>query len=144
VDDILDFGTVVLVSSGGLVLAIGVRLLASRLGVPTAGLLLVAAALASDLVDRLSTVLTFEDVQRIASLALVVILFEGGSKIGMRRFRSAAAPVLALGIVGTFATAALLALAAHVLLDLSWTISSLLGAALAPTDPAVTFSVLAG
>jgi potassium/hydrogen antiporter len=144
VDDILDFGTVVLVASGGLVLAIGVRLLASRLGVPTAGLLLVAAALASDLVDRLATVLTFEDVQRIASLALVVILFEGGSKIGMRRFRSAAAPVLALGIVGTFATAALLALAAHVLLDLSWTISSLLGAALAPTDPAVTFSVLAG
>jgi potassium/hydrogen antiporter len=144
VDDILDFGTVVLVASGGLVLAIGVRLLASRLGVPTAGLLLVAAALASDLVDRLATVLTFEDVQRIASLALVVILFEGGSKIGTRRFRAAAAPVLALGIVGTFATAALLALAAHVLLDLSWTISSLLGAALAPTDPAVTFSVLAG
>jgi cell volume regulation protein A len=144
VDDILDFGTVVLVASGGLVLAIGVRLLASRLGVPTAGLLLVAAALASDLVDRLASVLTFEDVQRIASLALVVILFEGGSKIGMRRFRSAAAPVLALGIVGTFATAALLALAAHTLLDLSWTISSLLGAALAPTDPAVTFSVLAG
>ena len=83
VDDILDFGTVVLVASGGLVLAIGVRLLASRLGVPTAGLLLVAAALASDLVDRLATVLTFEDVQRIASLALVVILFEGGSKLGV-------------------------------------------------------------
>ena len=144
VDDILDFGAVVLVTSGGLVLAIGVRLLASRLAIPTAGLLLVAAALASDLVDRLATILTFEDVQRIASLALVVILFEGGSKIGMRRFRSAAAPILALGVVGTFATAALLALAAHVLLDLSWTISSLLGAALAPTDPAVTFSVLAG
>jgi cell volume regulation protein A len=144
VDNILDFGTVVLVVSGGLVLAIAVRLLAGRLGIPTAGLLLVAAAVASDLVDRLGTVLSFEDVQRIATLALVVILFEGGSKIGTRRFRAAAAPILALGVVGTFATAALLALAAHVLLDLSWTISSLLGAALAPTDPAVTFSVLAG
>ena len=32
----------------------------------------------------------------------------------------------------------------HLLLDLSWTISALIGAALAPTDPAVTFSVLAG
>jgi len=85
VDDILDFGTIVLFVSGALVLAIGVRLLASRLGIPTAGLLLVSAALASDLVDRLSTVLTFEDVQRIATLALVVILFEGGSKIGLRR-----------------------------------------------------------
>jgi potassium/hydrogen antiporter len=143
-DDLLDFGTVVLVASAGLVLAIGVRVLAGRLGIPTAGLLLVAAALASDLVDRLSTVLTFQDVQRIATLALVVILFEGGSKIGLRRFRAAAAPILALGIIGTFATGALLALASHVLLDLSWTASSLIGAALAPTDPAVTFSVLAG
>ena len=62
-----------LVVSGGLVLAIGVRLLAGRLGIPTAGLLLVAAAVASDLIDRLSTVLSFEDVQRIATLALVVI-----------------------------------------------------------------------
>jgi potassium/hydrogen antiporter len=144
VDDILDFGTVMLVVSGGLVLAIGVRVLASRLGIPTAGLLLVSAALASDLVDRLSTVLSFEDVQRIATLALVVILFEGGSKIGRRRFRSAAAPILALGIVGTFATAGLLMVAVHYLLGLSWTASSLIGAALAPTDPAVTFSVLAG
>ena len=46
-----------------------------------------------------------EDVQRIATLALVVILFEGGSKIGLRRFRGAAAPILALGVVGTLATA---------------------------------------
>jgi cell volume regulation protein A len=144
VADILEFGTILLVVSGGLVLAIGVRLLASRLGIPTAGLLLVSAALASDLVDRLSTILSFEDVQRIATLALVVILFEGGSKIGLRRFRGAAAPILALGIVGTFATAGLLMLAAHYVLGLSWTASSLIGAALAPTDPAVTFSVLAG
>jgi cell volume regulation protein A len=144
VADILEFGTILLVVSGGLVLAIGVRLLASRLGIPTAGLLLVSAALASDLVDRLSTILSFEDVQRIATLALVVILFEGGSKIGLRRFRGAAAPILALGIVGTFATAGLLMLAAHSVLGLSWTASSLIGAALAPTDPAVTFSVLAG
>jgi len=144
VADILEFGTILLVVSGGLVLAIGVRLLASRLGIPTAGLLLVSAALASDLVDRLSTILSFEDVQRIATLALVVILFEGGSKIGLRRFRGAAAPILALGIVGTFATAGLLMVAAHYLLGLSWTASSLIGAALAPTDPAVTFSVLAG
>ena len=143
-DDLLDFGTVVLVASAGLLLAIAVRLLAARVGIPTAGLLLVVAAAASDLVDRLSTILTFEDVQRIATLALVVILFEGGSKIGLRRFRGAAAPILALGVVGTFATAGLLMVAVHYLLDLSWTASSLIGAALAPTDPAVTFSVLAG
>ena len=111
---------------------------------PTAGLLLVAAAAASDLFDRLDGVLTFEDVQRIATLALVVILFEGGSNIGLRRFRASAAPILALGVLGTFGTAALVAVAAHYALGFSWTVAGLLGAALAPTDPAVTFSVLAG
>jgi cell volume regulation protein A len=47
-------------------------------------------------------------------------------------------------VFGTFATAALLAACVHVLFGLSWTVSGLIGAALAPTDPAVTFSVLAG
>ena len=144
VDDILDFGELLLVVCSGLTLALGVRVVAGRLAVPTAGLLLVAAALASDVFDRLSTILSFQDVQRIATLALVVILFEGGASIGLRRFRRAAAPIVALGVLGTFGTAALLAVAAHFALDLSWTVSGLIGAALAPTDPAVTFSVLAG
>lgn len=140
----LDFGQVILVVSGGLLLAIGVRMLAGRLAVPTAGLLLVAAAVASDVVDRLGTILSIEDVQRIVSLALIVILFEGGSNIGVRRFRRSAAPILTLGVLGTFGTAALVAVASHYALDLSWTVSGLIGAALSPTDPAVTFSVLAG
>ena len=144
VDDVGEFAKVILVVCGGLSLAIGVRVVAGRLAIPTAGLLLVAAAVASDLVDRLTTILTFEDVQRVATLALIVILFEGGQKIGLRRFRRSAAPILALGVLGTFATAGLLTVAAHVLFDLSWTVSGLIGAALAPTDPAVTFSVLAG
>lgn len=143
-DDVGEFAKIVLVVSGGLSLAIGVRVVAGRLAIPTAGMLLVVAAVASDVVDRVSTILTFQDVQRIATLALIVILFEGGQKIGLRRFRRSAFPILTLGVVGTFATAALLAVAAHVLFDLSWTVSGLIGAALAPTDPAVTFSVLAG
>jgi potassium/hydrogen antiporter len=143
-DDVGEFAQVILVVCGGLSLAVGVRMVAGRLAIPTAGLLLVVAAVASDAVDRLATILTFEDVQRVATLALIVILFEGGQKIGLGRFRRSALPILTLGVVGTFATAALLAVAAHVLFDLSWTVSGLIGAALAPTDPAVTFSVLAG
>ena len=49
-----------------------------------------------------------------------------------------------LGVIGTFGTAALVAAAAHCALGFSWIVSGLLGAALSPTDPAVTFSVLAG
>jgi potassium/hydrogen antiporter len=83
-------------------------------------------------------------VERIGVVALIVILFDGGLDIGWRRFRLAAVPILSLGVLGTFASAGLVAVAAHVLLDLSWITSGLLGAALAPTDPAVTFSVLGG
>ena len=71
-----------------------------------------------------------------------MILFDGGTRIGRRRLRSAIGPILWLGIVGTFATAGLLTLAGHWLLGFSWTIAGLIGAALAPTDPAVMFSVL--
>jgi cell volume regulation protein A len=47
-----------------------------------------------------------------------------------------------LGVFGTFATAGLVALAGRYLFDFSWTGAGILGAALAPTDPAVMFSVL--
>ncbi|MFN8223962.1 MAG: cation:proton antiporter [Gaiellales bacterium] len=141
---IRDFAELILFASGALLAAIAVRVIAGRLRVPTAALLLLAAAAASDLSDRLATALSFDDVQRIATLALAVILFEGGCKIGLDRFRAAAVPIVVLGTVGTLATTGLIAVAAHFVLDLSWTVSALIGAALAPTDPAVTFSVLAG
>src|SRR5207302_7679726 len=59
-----------------------------------------------------------------------------------RRFRGAALPITSLGIAGTFATAAAMAFFAHTLFGFDWTIAGVLGAALAPTDPAVMFSVL--
>jgi potassium/hydrogen antiporter len=144
VDDILDFGRIILVVAGALSIAILIRVIASRIGLPTAALLLAVAAIASELSDRLAGLLTFEDVQRVATLALIAILFDGGTSIGLSRFRTAAVPITILGVVGTFATAPLVAVAAHYLLGFDWTVSLLIGAALAPTDPAVTFSVLAG
>ena len=81
-------------------------------------------------------------VERIAVVALVVILFNGGIDIGMRRLRASLVPVLSLGLVGTFLRAAAIAAVAHWLLGMDWTLAGLIGAALAPTDPAVMFSVL--
>jgi cell volume regulation protein A len=144
VEDILDFGRIILVVAGALSIAIFVRVFASRIGLPTAALLLVVAAVASEFSDRLSHLLTFQDVQRVATLALIAILFDGGTSIGLKKFRTAAVPITILGVLGTFATAPLVAVAAHYLLGFDWTVSLLIGAALAPTDPAVTFSVLAG
>jgi cell volume regulation protein A len=45
-------------------------------------------------------------------------------------------------VLGTFATAAVTTLSARYLLGFSWTTAGLIGAATAPTDPAVMFSVL--
>src|ERR1043166_5750857 len=50
--------------------------------------------------------------------------------------------IATLGIAGTFATAGLITLFAHWALGLSWMTSGLLGAAVAPTDPAVVFALL--
>lgn len=84
-------------------------------------------------------------VERIASVALAVILFDGGLRSGWRRVRQAWVPVVSLGLVGTFVTAGLIAVAARYVLGFSWTTSGLIGAAVAavaPTDPAIMFSVL--
>ena len=50
--------------------------------------------------------------------------------------------MLSLGLLGTFATAGLVALFAHDVLGFDWMLAGVIGAALAPTDPAVMFSVL--
>ncbi len=142
--EIPDFGVIVLVVSTGVSLALFGRAITERLAIPSAALFLVAAAAVSDLVPELGDAISFVTVERIGVVALIVILFEGGIDIGWRRFRGAAVPILSLGVLGTFASAGLIALAAHTLFDLSWITSGLLGAALAPTDPAVTFSVLGG
>jgi cell volume regulation protein A len=72
----------------------------------------------------------------------VFILFDGGMHIGWRRFRASLGVITWLGLAGTVITALALAAAAHFLFGFDVRIALLLGAALAPTDPAVVFSVL--
>ncbi|MCU1601592.1 MAG: cvrA [Frankiales bacterium] len=81
-------------------------------------------------------------VSHVVSLALVVILFDGGRGIGIGRFRSEAPAILGLGLLGTFATVAVGAAVVHLVVGVSWYLSVLVATALAPTDPAVVFSVL--
>jgi len=139
--EVTHFGAIVLLVSGAFSLAVLSNKLSERLRVPAAAFFLLAAALASDLWPDLADALSIRDVERIAVVALIVILFDGGMRVGWNRFRESAVPIVSLGLVGTFATAALMTLAAHYLLDFSWETAALLGAALAPTDPAVMFSV---
>ena len=142
--EISDFGVIVFAVAAVVSLALFGQAITKRLAIPSAAIFLIAAAVASDLFPELGEQISFITVERIGVVALVVILFDGGLDIGWRRFRAAAGPILSLGLVGTFASAGLIAVAAHYLFDLSWITSGLIGAALAPTDPAVTFSVLGG
>ena len=84
-----------------------------------------------------------ETVERIAVVALIVILFNGGIDIGWRRFRASAGPILSIGLLGTFATAGLVAVVAHYALGLRldrWRDSSARRSR--RPIPAVMFSVL--
>jgi cell volume regulation protein A len=144
VAEITDFGTIVLVVALAFTLALAASKLADRVPIPAPAFFLVAAAIASDLFPSIGNQLDIRAVERVAVVALIVILFSGGYDIGWKRFRASAVPVTSLGVLGTFATAALIALFAHAALGFEWKTAGLLGAALAPTDPAVMFSVLGG
>jgi cell volume regulation protein A len=142
VTELADFGLVIAVGAGVFALAVLSNKLSERVAVPAPAIFLLAAALAGRIFTRVGDELSVRDVERIAVLALVVILFDGGMRIGWRRFRAALVPITALGLLGTFATAGAMTLAARYLFGFGWTTAGILGAALAPTDPAVMFSVL--
>jgi cell volume regulation protein A len=139
VDDVTSFGAAVLIAGVALSAALLTSKLSARVSVPGAALFLLAAAIASDIFSQLAV--SIETVERVATVALIVILFDGGASIGRRRFTAAWIPIAWLGIAGTFATAGAVALFAHWVLGFGWTTAGLLGAAISPTDPAVMFSV---
>jgi cell volume regulation protein A len=138
--EMIHFGSIVL----GVAAALSVALLGSKLfarvSVPSAAFFLVAAAIASNIWPSVG--LSTDTVERIGTIALIVILFDGGASIGLERFRASAVPIAALGTAGTFLTAGLLTLFVHWAFGFSWLAAGLLAAAIAPTDPAVMFSVL--
>ena len=139
--DVVPFGWVILLVAAVGLLAVLSNRLTERVPVPAPLLFLAGAAVAGRLAPGLHAV-PHQTVERVVTVALAVILFEGGLHIGWRRLRSAAAPVALVGVLGTFLTAAAVAVLAHLAVGLSWFVALLVGTAVAPTDPAVVFSVL--
>jgi cell volume regulation protein A len=141
VSDEFAFSIVVLVVAAVLIAGTFSSRLTAWLRIPAPALFLIVAAVVALFLPALGPAARNID-ERIVSVALVLILFDGGMHIGWRRFRAAAGPIAWIGVAGTAITAAALAVAAHFLLGFDWQVSLLLGAALSPTDPAVVFSVL--
>src|ERR1043166_5754574 len=97
--DVQEFGLTVLATSLAFLVALMSSRLSAWLRVPAPAVFLVGAAVASNLVPKLAAV-PLDTVVRIVTVALVVVLFDGGMHIGWRRFRSTAGPVVWLGVAG--------------------------------------------
>jgi potassium/hydrogen antiporter len=134
------FGLIVLVIGLAGTAAVLSNRLSARLRVPAPAFFLVAAVIAAQLWPS-ATTLPVLTVERVVTLALAIILFDGGMHIGRRRFRTAAGAIIWTGIAGTLVTAAGTAVAARYVAGMSWHLALLVGTAVAATDPAVVFSV---
>ncbi|CAN5420703.1 cation:proton antiporter [soil metagenome] len=135
------FTLTVLLCAGVILAAVFSNRLTRLLRVPAPALFLILASVAALFLPSFEDAARLID-ERVVSVALVVILFDGGTRIGWRRFRGSLGAIAWIGIAGTAVTAAAIAVAAHFLFGFDWMSSMLLGAALSPTDPAVVFSVL--
>lgn len=128
---------------GGLVLLASIiaTRAADRVGLPSLLLfLLVGVAIGNDGLG-----LDFSDVQLASDLgttALAVILVEGGLTTRFANIRKLLAPAAVLATVGVVTSMAVIAVAAHLLLGISWQLAFLLGAIVSPTDAAAVFSIL--
>jgi potassium/hydrogen antiporter len=131
---------VLLIAAVGLVAVLSNRL-TERLKIPVPLLVLVASAIAVKAIPSLHAPPT-RTVEDILTVALIYILFDGGMHIGVARFRRAALPIGLVGVLGTFLTAGGGAVLLHFGFGFDWFVALLVATAIAPTDPAVVFSVL--
>jgi cell volume regulation protein A len=114
-----------------------------RFGVPVALIFLLIGMLAGS--EGIGGI-PFEDyalAYRLGTVALVLILFDGGLNTPMSAVRRVAAPAAVLATVGVIGTAALVAVGARAL-GFGWPEAMLLGAVVSSTDAAAVFAVLRG
>jgi cell volume regulation protein A len=114
-------------------------LLALRFGAPLLLVFLFIGILAG---DSGPGQLQFDDVRTtylVGSVALALILFDGGLRTRFQSIRAVLAPSMGLATIGVLLTAAITAPAAKYALDLNWTEALLVGAVVASTDAAAVF-----
>jgi cell volume regulation protein A len=141
--DILDTVSIAILL-GSLLVLVGVlsSLLAMRFGAPLLLVFLIIGVLAG---ESGPGHLKFDDVgvaYTVGSLALALILFDGGVRTRFSAFRSVLAPAGTLATLGVLLTAVLIAPVAHLALGVSWTEGLLVGSAIASTDAAAVFFLI--
>jgi cell volume regulation protein A len=129
---------------GALLVLTGIlsSLVAMRFGAPLLFVFLLVGMLAG---ESGPGGIRFDDVYStfiVGSVALALILFDGGLRTRFATFRNVLGPAVTLATIGVVLTAALTAPIAKLMLGLSWIEAMLVGAVVASTDAAAVFFLL--
>ena len=129
---------------GSLLVLAGIlsSLIALRFGAPLLLVFLLVGVLAGE--GGLGG-LKFDDVgvaYTVGSIALALILFDGGLRTRFASFRNVLAPAVTLATVGVLITALLTAPVAKLVLGIGWIQALLIGAVVASTDAAAVFFLI--
>lgn len=133
---------IILITAALITFSIFAGVLSSRIGAPLLLVFLAFGMLAGE--DGFGGI-RFQDF-RLAyltgSLALAVILFDGGLSTTREQFSHALSPAVVLATLGVAITAAIVGAAAHYILGYGWLEALLIGAIVGPTDAAAVFLLL--
>ena len=131
-----------LISSGLILISIGIAKFSDNLGVPILVLFLGIGMLAG---SEGPGGIYFDDAglaQSIGIIALAYILFAGGMDTHWPSVRNMLWPATSLATLGVFLTALSVGVVTHYFLNFSWLNGLLIGAIISSTDAAAVFSVL--
>ena len=98
-DDVAHFAMVILLTALAVLAAVGSNRFTELIRIPAPALFLVAAAVAADIWPELGTLPVLTD-ERLVTIALIFILFDGGMHIGWKKFRASAGAITWLGWSG--------------------------------------------
>jgi cell volume regulation protein A len=125
-----------------LLLSVVASRVSERLGAPLLLVFLVLGMLAGE--EGLGRIAydNFFSAALLASLALAVILFDGGLHTRFARFRTGFSPALSLATLGVVISSAITGVAASLIFDMSWLEGLLIGSIVGSTDAAAVFYLL--
>ncbi|MFC4559777.1 potassium/proton antiporter [Virgibacillus kekensis] len=131
-------GALLLLLSIMLIVGVLATKFSSRLGLPSLILFLLGGMFLNNFIYFENVPLT----QFIGTLALIIILFDGGTQTKWTRIRPIVGPAISLATLGVLITAFITGIISMYVLDFSLLEGLLLGAIVGSTDAAAVFSVL--